>query len=705
MGIVYLAEDINLHRDVAIKMMTPSAEMSEDYLRRFRREAQAVASLSHPNIVHINAFEVVDGQFIIEMPLMPGGSLRDAIVKGITIGGFVRILGDVLSALSACHEAGIVHRDVKPSNLLLTSAGRGMLTDFGVATLMDGEWQASITGTSSAMFLGGTPQYVSPGAWNGEPPAPHHDLYSLGIVAHEVFLGKSPFSGNSPFELMREISEGNLPPLHEKAPQLSPAFVSLVEQLVRSDGDSSSQTTLEALKATPEWNLAEDREQDTVQFASKPPPRPLATNGPVAPAHTAAIRWRAASLVLGALVAVLLFALAWRGGGARRQPSQEAQPTVLKRSQELAFHDSPVSAEELISLWSRPASGAARVFLAAGSLSPGEAYPVLLLESEGGAYSASGFTDRSIWGVDLTPEGDGQFSAVGTWAAYETAGATAFRWAKVSGTATWSGESGAPLWLAMDVESQSDGARWTEHVVLTMPTDEITDTSFLAALASTPFALPIIYNELPARRLSEPWDFTALLPPVHDARLSAAAIQPDSSITIDGQLSEAAWADSGPERVYVGRPRPRGATLRAVHDGEHLYLALRATGNLAHWRIRVAFLERPTMPMSDARWEKATLEGSGGAFEFSRDGGLAPMADGWPWAPEESQDGLVVEMAIPLRNELLPTSMASRVVHVNVTLSSIAEDGADIPVVTWGWPAVDNVALGTAVYLEALGQP
>ena len=705
MGVVYLAEDVNLHREVAIKMVTPSADMSEEYLRRFRREAQAVASLSHPNIVHINAFEVVDGQFIIEMPPLLGGSLRDAIVKGLTIGGFIRILGDVLSALSACHGAGIVHRDVKPSNVLLTDTGRGMLTDFGVATLTDGNWQASISGTSSTFLFGGTPQYVSPGVWSGESPEPRHDLYSLGIVAYEVFLGRPPFRANSPFELMREISEPELPSLQEMVPQLSPEFVSLVENLVRRDGSTSAETVLNALKTTPEWVLADGHEQETIQFVAKREPLPPTSTALRASIHRSAYRWQIVSLLMAVIVAVLLFVLVWPDDSVRDQQSPFTPLVQHKSSQELTFHDGLVSAAELESLWTHPGSGAGRVLLVGASSSPGETRRALLLESEEGAYSITSFTDKAVWGVELAPEGAGLFGVTGTWAAYETAGATAFRWARVSGSATWTGEPGAPIWLTMNVHSQSDGARWTEHLFLVNPPEDISNTSFLAQLESTPFALPIIYNELPARRLSGPWDFSALLPAVQDARLLVPAISLGESVKLDGNLQELVWTHTTPEHIYIGRPKTLNATLQGAHDSRNLYLGVHSPVLPTHWRIRVAFLERPAMPMSSANWTRATLSSSKTLFESSTDGKLTPVAEGWRWEARESSEGLIVEIQIPLRHELLPASMSSRSVRLNISVFSTDDEGAETPVAAWGWPVVDDVAHGAIAYLEVQEQP
>jgi eukaryotic-like serine/threonine-protein kinase len=124
MGVVYLAEDRNLKREVALKTLRPMLGSDRKHWERFQREGQAVGSLNHPNIVHINALEIIDDQILIEMPYFSRGSVRDLIDCGTPLREVVRILRDVLLALECCHNAGIVHRDVKPNNLLLADSGR-----------------------------------------------------------------------------------------------------------------------------------------------------------------------------------------------------------------------------------------------------------------------------------------------------------------------------------------------------------------------------------------------------------------------------------------------------------------------------------------------------------------------------------------------------------------------------------------------------
>ncbi|HOH32159.1 MAG TPA: serine/threonine-protein kinase, partial [Candidatus Hydrogenedentes bacterium] len=137
MGVVYLAEDTTLRRQIALKVLDQSITSTPHFESRFLQEARLVASLNHPNIVPIHALEQINGEWILEMPYIEGGSLMDAEARGtLDLRQMLKCVRDVLLALAVCHEAGIIHRDVKPSNILLDNQCRGMLSDFGLAKLL-----------------------------------------------------------------------------------------------------------------------------------------------------------------------------------------------------------------------------------------------------------------------------------------------------------------------------------------------------------------------------------------------------------------------------------------------------------------------------------------------------------------------------------------------------------------------------------------
>jgi predicted Ser/Thr protein kinase len=223
MGAVYLATELALDREVAIKVLPPDRGQDEEGHARFRREARTAARLSHPNIVPLLTFGEVSGLTYYVMAYVRGQSLgarmrRDAKLR---IDEVVGILSDVADALDYAHRQGVVHRDIKPDNVLIDQeSGRAMLTDFGLARARGGE---NLTNTG---MIVGTPRYMSPeqAAGSGELDG-RSDLYSLGLIAYEMIAGAGPFDGRTPAEQLLQRITRDPPPLSARAPE-TPAWLS-----------------------------------------------------------------------------------------------------------------------------------------------------------------------------------------------------------------------------------------------------------------------------------------------------------------------------------------------------------------------------------------------------------------------------------------------------------------------------------------------
>ena len=185
MASVWLATDTRLHRQVAVKLIADVLADDERWLARFRREARAAAALSHPNIVPVFDFGVEDGRPFIVMGHVDGGSLKERLAGGRPPEP-ARLARELLGALARVHAAGIVHRDVKPGNILLDAAGGSHLTDFGIARPSD-----ATAMTQTGMVLG-TARYLAPEVAAGEPATPASDLYSAGRVLREAAGDESP---------------------------------------------------------------------------------------------------------------------------------------------------------------------------------------------------------------------------------------------------------------------------------------------------------------------------------------------------------------------------------------------------------------------------------------------------------------------------------------------------------------------------------
>ncbi len=206
MANVYVAEPMGGHARVAIKLLTPLMSDNEQFTQRFRQEARVVARLKHPNIIPVIDYGEIDGKAYLVMPYHPSGSLSDRLAQGSVKpeeGG--RIIAQISSALQFAHEHGVIHRDVKPSNVLLDEQGNGWLSDFGLAYMHD----ASLSLTGSAML--GTPAYVSPEQARGSKASARSDQYSLGIVLFEMVTGQLPFEAETPMGVLVKHMQTPIP--------------------------------------------------------------------------------------------------------------------------------------------------------------------------------------------------------------------------------------------------------------------------------------------------------------------------------------------------------------------------------------------------------------------------------------------------------------------------------------------------------------
>src|SRR5918997_2405253 len=189
MADVFLAHDSILDRDVALKVMSTRYASDEEFVERFKREAQSAAALSHPNIVSIfDRGEAEDRTYYIAMEYLSGGTLKDRILKGGALPArtSVAVALQIAEALRAAHERDVVHRDIKPHNILITGTGDVKVTDFGIARAA-----SSSTMTRTGHILG-TAHYISPEQAMGEPVGPASDLYSLGVVLYEMLRPEIP---------------------------------------------------------------------------------------------------------------------------------------------------------------------------------------------------------------------------------------------------------------------------------------------------------------------------------------------------------------------------------------------------------------------------------------------------------------------------------------------------------------------------------
>ena len=230
MANVYLAEDQELGRRVAIKMLDDRHSQDEQFVERFRREAKNAAGLSHPNIVSIYDRGQAEGTYYIAMEYLEGRTLKELLVaRGPTpLAVAIDYARQILAALGFAHRHGIVHRDIKPHNVVVAPDGRLKVTDFGIARA--GTSQMTETGS-----IIGTAQYLSPEQAKGAPVTPASDIYSVGIVLYEMLTGSVPFTGDTPLEIaMKHLSATPEPP-SEKRPEVPHELDSIVLRALAKD--------------------------------------------------------------------------------------------------------------------------------------------------------------------------------------------------------------------------------------------------------------------------------------------------------------------------------------------------------------------------------------------------------------------------------------------------------------------------------------
>jgi hypothetical protein len=285
MADVYLAHDEVLDRDVALKVLKDHYAQNEEFIERFKREAQSAASLSHPSIVSIfDRGESEDGTYYyIAMEYLPGGTLKERILKRGALSPQIaaEVALQIAGALQEAHEQGMIHRDIKPRNILITHSGHVKVTDFGIARA------AEATTISDLGEILGSVKYMSPEQAMGEGVGPASDLYSLGVVLYEMLIGRVPFEVATPEELCARHAAGELPPnpreVNPKLPQGMDALVMKLLATEPKDRYASAGELIEDLRPMVRDGLPAPsrsaQEATTAAMASPtlPPPAPGAT--------------------------------------------------------------------------------------------------------------------------------------------------------------------------------------------------------------------------------------------------------------------------------------------------------------------------------------------------------------------------------------------------------------------------------------------
>jgi len=301
MGEVWLAEDTVLRRKVALKFLAPSLAGETNFKIRFLREAQAAAGLQHPNIIAIYDFGEAQNRFYIVMEYVKGESLRDLIDReDLAIGKALDLAIQICAGLSAAHAAGIVHRDMKPANIMLDKDGRVKIADFGLARV---EGVAQLTDAGAVM---GTPHYMSPEQAQGRKLDQRSDIFSVGVILYELLTRRQPFSGEDTRALFEAIKSRQPEPLARYKAEVSPELQRIVDKALDKDVAARYQNVSDL-----SVDLGKQKKAlSTTPLPSAPPPVPPIVTVP--PQKTAVKRnYRLIASVAVSALFLLVFLARW----------------------------------------------------------------------------------------------------------------------------------------------------------------------------------------------------------------------------------------------------------------------------------------------------------------------------------------------------------------------------------------------------------
>lgn len=692
MGIVYLAEDPDLKRHVALKVLQSDLALAPEYVKRFEEEACSVANLFHPNILPVNALSWQEDRLVIEMPYMERGSLQQLLEhQGMYCPEVVCFCVDTLEALSACHAKGIIHRDVKPSNILLDVQGRALLSDFGLAKA--GALFANACGdtTVSSVFVG-TPHFAPLEAWEGVQATPAWDLYSIGVILYEGLSGQSLIEAKTLRDHLHALERGTVPCLCEVHKNISPEISELTATMLAAEPGrrpSSAAAALETLKDTPEYRqyreggtLLETRQRNPLPRSYRLAPKPRAKR----------FVWMNALVMLAVVVAAGLLVFLSQG---RLRPDSDTLPSTAVDAPSALAPDTT----GLTGMGAQfPETGSTYLAVTAGTGTPEYRWAVFSTVGETKAMKGLLFGSLGCCTLDLTASEEGGCEVRGRAGHFTDTGALQAVEAEISGTGRWLLED-AVLALALQFAAPTQGLRWEQHLTLTK--EQQTDTALLRQFEAEDYLMPLLVNELRPRSVEWAGVLNTWFPAIRALRISltdARGLEHEA----DGKALEPFWnIDGALPSSLLERESSLTATL--VDDGIILLLSAPARSWQPDSRLQVALqTDYATPRQASRRFSAFHVSGKwtdGKERKLGQEEAWTPV---WTLAAATTNENWSAELFIPFSAvDAGDSYSAAAPWRLNAALFNAGQD-ADTPVVFWGVPETAETEHGIMLCFDEL---